>query len=94
MQVVDITIQHPAGLHARPASKFVRLASSFPCEIRVADLTKGTQAVNAKSILGVLSLGVDQGHQIRIETDGERESDAVQALQSLVADNFGEGAGS
>jgi phosphotransferase system HPr (HPr) family protein len=92
METVEISIQHPAGLHARPASKFVRMAASFPCEIRVVDLTKGSEAVNAKSILGVLSLGADQGHQIRIETEGEREAEAAEALRLLIENNFGEGA--
>lgn len=91
MQSIGITIKHPAGLHARPASKFVRLASSFPCEIKVTDLTKGTAGVNAKSILGVLSLGVDQGHQIQIDADGERSAEAIEALRELVESNFGEG---
>lgn len=92
METVEIVIQHPAGLHARPASKFVRLAASFPCEVRVTDLTKVSDPVNAKSILGVLSLGVDQGHQVRIEAEGERAAEAAEALRALIADNFGEGA--
>lgn len=92
MQTIDVIIQHPAGLHARPASKFVRLAASFPCSIQITDLTKGSAAVNAKSILGVLSLGVDQGHQIRIEADGDRAAETLVALRELVESNFGEGA--
>jgi phosphocarrier protein HPr len=90
METIDITVQHPAGLHARPASKFVRLAASFPCTIQVSDLTKGSTTVNAKSILNVLSLGVEQGHQIHIEADGERAAEAVAALRELVETNFGE----
>lgn len=90
MQTIDVIIQHPAGLHARPASKFVRLATSFPCTITITDITKGNAAVNAKSILGVLSLGVDKGHQIRIEADGERAAEALVALRELVESNFGE----
>jgi phosphocarrier protein HPr len=90
METIEVIIQHPAGLHARPASKFVRLASSFPCTIQLSDLTSGGAAVNAKSILGVLSLGVDQGHQIRVEADGERAAEAVAALRELIETNFGE----
>ena len=91
MQTIDVIIHHPAGLHARPASKFVRLATSFPCDIQVQDCTKGTDSVNAKSIIGILSLGIDQGHQIRIEAKGERSAEAVEALRELVENNFGEG---
>jgi phosphocarrier protein HPr len=90
MQTTEVTIQHPAGLHARPASKFVRLASSFNCDIRIKDVTKDSPVVNAKSILGILSLGVDQGHTIRIETAGDQEVEAAEALVALVKDNFGE----
>jgi phosphotransferase system HPr (HPr) family protein len=91
MQTIEVTIKHPDGLHARPATKFVRLAASFPCKIQIADLTKGAMAVNAKSILGILSLGINQGHQIRIEADGKDDSNAVEALRLLIENNFGEG---
>ena len=90
MVTVELTINHPAGLHARPASKFVKLASSFPCNIEVIDLTKGTAPVNAKSILGILSLGVDQGHRIRIKAEGKDDSIAIDALKTLTENNFGE----
>jgi phosphocarrier protein len=86
----EIVVQHEVGLHARPATVFVRLASSFPCEITVTNLTAPSRQVNAKSILGVLTLGVSQGHKIALETRGEREEEALAALVQLIEGNFGE----
>jgi len=90
MPSVDIIVTHPVGLHARPAAEFVKLASSFPCNIRVRNLTSDGSSVNAKSILSVLTLGVQQGNKIRIETEGEQAEEALQALQRLIENNFGE----
>ena len=90
MPVKEFTIQHEVGLHARPASKFVQLAASFPCDIKICNLTTDSKLVNAKSVLSVLTLGVNQGHQIRIETNGEKAEEAAEALAQLIADNFGE----
>ena len=66
MLVKEIFIHNSVGLHARPAAKFVQTATRFPCEIKVRNSTKESTFVNAKSILSVLSLGVDQGHTITI----------------------------
>jgi phosphotransferase system HPr (HPr) family protein len=90
MPVKEFTIQHEVGLHARPASKFVQAAARFPCEIKISNLTTDSKTVNAKSILSVLTLGVNQGHTIRIETQGEKEEEALEALTQLVLNNFGE----
>jgi phosphotransferase system HPr (HPr) family protein len=90
MQSCDILVTHPVGLHARPAAEFVKTAGKFPCNITVSNLTTAGKTVNAKSILSVLTLGVQQGHTIRIETDGENEVEAMVALQELIASNFGE----
>jgi phosphocarrier protein HPr len=86
----EISIQHPVGLHARPAAIFVRLASSFPANITISKAGGEAHPVNAKSILGVLSLGVNKGDQIVINSDGEREEEALNALLELVRSNFGE----
>lgn len=88
---VEITVHHPVGLHARPAAVLVRLASSFPATIHIRKLGEQGRASNAKSILSVLGLGVNQGDQIEIEADGERAGEALQALVELIQDNFGEG---
>jgi phosphotransferase system HPr (HPr) family protein len=89
MPQAELIVRHEVGLHARPASSFVRLAASFPCEIRVCNVTAGSQPVNAKSILSVLTLGVSQGNVIRIETQGPSEQEALAALVGLVETNFG-----
>jgi phosphotransferase system HPr (HPr) family protein len=83
-------ISHPAGLHARPASMFVKTCNSFPCEIKVKNVTTGSAVVNAKSVLAVLTLGVDTGHQILVSANGDKENDALVAIQALVDTNFGE----
>ena len=90
MPVLEIKIEHEVGLHARPATDFVKCASSFPCEIKVKNATTGSDFVNAKSILGLLTLGVNHGHDIVVETKGEKAEEAVQALKALIENNFGE----
>jgi phosphotransferase system HPr (HPr) family protein len=86
----EITVQHAVGLHARPAAIFVRLASSFPASISVRKLDQEGRFTNAKSILGILTLGVNQGDKIAIETDGECAEEALHALLELIQSNFGE----
>jgi phosphocarrier protein HPr len=86
----EITVQHAVGLHARPAAIFVRLASSFPATINVRKLDTAGRCTNAKSILGILTLGVNQGDKIAIETEGERAEEALNALLELIQNNFGE----
>jgi len=87
MSEINLTITHKAGLHARPASLFVREAAKFKANITV---EFGTRKVNAKSILNILTLGVNQGAVIRIEADGEDADQAIEALKTLNANNFGE----
>jgi multiphosphoryl transfer protein len=90
MAKTEIAVQHKVGLHARPASQFVKLANKFACTISVRNATADGKAVNGKSILSVLTLGVQQGHTIEIESEGDQADEAVAALRQLVADNFGE----
>lgn len=82
------TISNKLGLHARASAKLTKLAGSFPCEVW---LTKGERRVNAKSIMGVMMLAAGMGTQVVLETNGEREQEASQALLALIADKFGEG---
>lgn len=82
------TISNKLGLHARASAKLTKLAGSFPCEVW---LSRGERRVNAKSIMGVMMLAAGMGSQIEIETGGEKEQQAMEALLSLVADKFGEG---
>ncbi len=83
-----ITISNRLGLHARASAKLTKLAGSFPCEVWV---TRGSRRANAKSIMGVMMLAAGIGTEITLETNGEREEEAMQALVDLINDKFGEG---
>jgi len=83
-----IQIQNELGLHARAGTKFVQIASKFPCEIVV---IKATNEVNGKSILSLLTLMAPRGTTITIRAKGERADEAVAALAALIDDKFGEG---
>ena len=82
------TIINKLGLHARASAKLTKLAGSFPCEVW---LTKGERRINAKSIMGVMMLAAGMGSQVVIDTDGDREQEAMEALLAIIADKFGEG---
>lgn len=90
MPSLDLTVNHEVGLHARPAAEFVKLAATFPCDIQIRNLTTEGNPVNAKSILSVLTLGVNQGHRIQIDADGEQQNEALEAIKALIESNFGE----
>ena len=81
------TIVNQEGLHARPAARIVRLASSFTAAI---ELSKDGVDVNGKSIMGVMMLAAECGSEITIRADGPDAEQAVQALAELVASGFGE----
>lgn len=83
----DVTIKNNVGLHARPATFFVQKAVSYKSSIWV---EKEDCRVNAKSLLGVLSLGIVKGTTITIIADGLDEGEAVDGLISLVDSEFGE----
>jgi len=87
MPEITLTVRHEVGLHARPAALFVETAKQFNCDIKV---THGEREANAKSILGVLTLGANQGAVITIRAEGEGADQALAALEALVEDNFGE----
>lgn len=75
------TVKNPAGIHARPATLLVQNAGSFPCEVMI---VKGEKKVNAKSIMGVMSLAIQQGDSIKVIAQGEREAEAVQAIGEIL----------
>ena len=84
----DTTISNKLGLHARAAAKLTKLAGSYPCEVW---MSRGERRVNAKSIMGVMMLAAGIGSQVTLETDGEQEQQASDALLALINDKFGEG---
>jgi len=83
----DITIINKLGLHARAAAKLVNTASAFGAEV---SLSRNGQTVNGKSIMGVMMLAAAKGSMVQLQTDGEDEEAAMQALVTLVDDRFGE----
>ncbi|MEW6467168.1 MAG: HPr family phosphocarrier protein [Pseudomonadota bacterium] len=83
-----VTISNKLGLHARASAKLTKLAGSFPCEVW---MSRGERRVNAKSIMGVMMLAAGIGTEVTLETAGERESEAMEALVALIDDKFGEG---
>lgn len=84
---VRVTICNKLGMHARAATRFVQLASKYPCEVSV---VKDGQRVNGKSIMGVLMLVASLGTVITIECKGARAEEAGRALADLVENKFGE----
>ena len=82
------TISNKLGLHARASAKLTKLAGSYPCEVW---MSRGERRVNAKSIMGVMMLAAGLGSTVELETVGEREQEAMDALLALIQDKFGEG---
>ncbi len=87
MVIKDVVVQNKVGLHARPATFFIQKANEFKSSIWV---EKEERRVNAKSLLGVLSLGIVGGTAIKIIADGADEEGAVDGLVALVASGFAE----
>lgn len=83
-----IRISNKLGLHARASAKLTKLAGSFRCEIF---MSRNGRRVNAKSIMGVMMLAAGLGSEVEIETEGEDEQAAMDALLTLVGEKFGEG---
>ncbi len=83
----SVTIKNTVGLHARPATFFIQKANSYKCSIWV---EKEDCRVNAKSLLGVLSLGIAQRTEITLIADGADEADAVEGLCALIDSGFAE----
>ena len=87
MYVKEAVVNNQVGLHARPATFFIQKANEYKSSIWV---EKDERRVNAKSLLGVLSLGIVKGTAINLIADGADEKEAVDALAELIATNFAE----
>lgn len=88
MLLQDALIINKLGLHARASAKLTRTASEYPCEVW---LSRNGRRINAKSIMGVMMLAAGKGSTVSIETNGEKEQEAMDALLALINDYFGEG---
>ena len=83
----DVTIKNRAGIHARPAALIVQTANEFESEIF---LEKDNNSINAKSIMGIITLGAGYNSVIKVKTDGNDEEDALQAIVNLFESRFEE----
>lgn len=91
MAEAEVDVRNPSGLHARPAAAFVRNAAAFAADVQVVNLTRDAErSASAKSVLGVMGLGVARGHRIRIAAEGSDAEEAVARLTELVAGGLGE----
>ena len=83
----NITISNKLGLHARASAKLTKTAGGFTCNVWI---SKGDRRVNAKSIMGVMMLAAGIGSEVTLEVDGDQEQAAMDALENLFNDKFGE----
>ena len=81
-------ISNKLGLHARASAKLTKLAAAYPCEVF---MSRGNRRINAKSIMGVMMLAAGLGAEVEIETDGEQEQEAMDAIVALIDGKFSEG---
>ena len=81
------------GIHARPASDFVRAAKAFSADVTIKNLAGGGVEANAKSIIEVLTLGISKGCEVEVSASGEDDQSAVDALIGMIESGFGETAG-
>ncbi len=84
----EVVVSHNTGLHARPAAIFAKTAVTFSSTIQLENLTKGTEPINAKSVLLILSAGIQMNDRLRISADGIDEDAAVHTLSRLITSNF------
>ncbi|MBR4107601.1 MAG: HPr family phosphocarrier protein [Akkermansia sp.] len=82
-----LTVQNKLGIHARPAAQFVRVASRYQADVSV---EKDEEAVDGKSIMGLMMLAVGWGAQIKVIADGPDEAEVIEALENLINSKFGE----
>lgn len=87
MLTKEIVVKNSSGIHARPAAQFVQAAGRFKSQITV---SKDGRSGNAKSLLALLSMGINKGSSIAITAEGEDEAAAVKTLVELVEAGFGE----
>lgn len=83
-----VEVRNKLGIHARSASKIVALAKSFPCTVKIGLHPEEMQ--NGKSIMAVLKLAAQRGATLVLQTDGDKEKDAMNSLKNLIAERFGE----
>ncbi|WP_150951945.1 dihydroxyacetone kinase phosphoryl donor subunit DhaM [Microbacterium testaceum] len=86
----EAVVINPSGLHARPAATFVKAASRYDAEVRIADLETGADEVSGRSLLALMALGIRQGSRVRVSAAGPQAQAALDDLRALIDDGFGE----
>lgn len=87
----DADIVNPQGMHARPAALFAKAAAELPVEVSVTNLANGRGPVDADSMMELMTLGVRQGHRVRLSAEGPQAQAALESLAALIAEGLGEG---
>ncbi len=87
MKRIDVTLNNEAGLHARPASMFIREVLKYSSDVKV---IKDEQEYSGRSIMGILSMGAIKGSKLTIICEGIDENEAIIGLKKLIDSNFGE----
>jgi phosphocarrier protein len=88
MQIQEVTVTNPLGLHARASAKIVDVASRFPCTVSL--VAKGRRA-SARSIVAIMLLSASAGTLVQVEAEGPEEASAVREIATLFSSGFGEG---
>ena len=84
MKQATITVTNDVGLHARPAATFVKKAAGFESDITIANVTRSSDPVNAKSVVSVFKAAVAQNHEVQLSAEGPDEEEAIAALVELI----------
>jgi phosphocarrier protein len=87
MTISEVKVINRAGIHTRPAASLVKLASEYKSEIQI---LRDSFVINAKSIIGVMTLAAEQGSILKIKAEGVDETEAVSAIVKLIQEGFGE----
>lgn len=85
---LEIVVNHPAGLHMRPAALFVQTAAKYKADIQICNATRASSFQNAKSTIAVMMLRVTCGDRIRVQANGPDANEAITALRQLVENDF------
>jgi len=86
----EAVVTNPSGLHARPAATFVKTASRYDADVRIADLDTGSDEISGRSLLALMALGIRRGSRIRVSATGPEAQTALAELRTLIEDGFGE----
>ena len=90
MAILKTTIQHEAGLHARPLAQFVKTVKEYDAKVQVTNITRGKGPVSGASPVKLLLLAVLKEHEVEIEASGPQAEEVLVALDALIQDNIGE----